>query len=105
MLCPDCVDAAAEAIGKEAAGRAIERIAQLHERETRLAQNMNRLLERMGDRGQCRGCRATIYWIRHKPSAQNPAGVATPYDFDGQNHFISCPARDQFRRPKAQGAR
>lgn len=50
------------------------------------------LLMQIADVGTCKGCPATIYWVRHKN------GVRTPYDADGTNHFVTCPSRDRFKR-------
>lgn len=46
----------------------------------------------------CRGCEATIYWIR------TPAGKQMPVDPDGTPHFATCPQAYQFSR-KSSGAR
>lgn len=44
--------------------------------------------------GTCRGCRQRIAWT------ETPAGKQAPLDPDGTNHFVTCPERERFRRPK-----
>lgn len=53
---------------------------------------MNRLLQSVGDKGECRGCRAVIYWVTHRN------GKKVPYTPAGLNHFIDCPAAKDFKR-------
>jgi hypothetical protein len=50
------------------------------------------LVSAVGQRGTCRGCGDSIFWVRH----QN--GKATPYTADGFNHFIDCQAAGRFRK-------
>lgn len=50
------------------------------------------LLRRVGDVQRCKGCNATIYWVRH--SNDRP----TPYDPTGEIHFATCPKADQFKK-------
>ena len=54
------------------------------------------LLVNVGERRNCRGCAAPIYWITHRN------GKKTPYDAEGEtagvNHFVTCPRREQFKR-------
>jgi len=54
------------------------------------------VLEHVGKKGTCDGpnCRAAIYWVTHTNGRQ------TPYTEAGLNHFVDCPARDQFARKK-----
>lgn len=65
------------------------------------------LVQRAGRVGVCRGCNAEVHWLQHigAPSGHSArrraAGTWTPYDANGRNHFINCPAKEQFRR---QGA-
>jgi hypothetical protein len=92
-LCDDCRPRAVEAIGLEAGGRAIHRLAQLHQAEARIEE----LVERIGSAGVC-GCGKEIYWLRHRN------GVNAPYDRNGVNHFATCPKRGEYRRrAKAHG--
>ncbi|MHB8398410.1 MAG: hypothetical protein ACYDCI_05675 [Candidatus Limnocylindrales bacterium] len=42
--------------------------------------------------GACRSCRAPVMWC------VTPAGKRAPVDPDGQNHFITCPDRDAWRK-------
>ena len=108
-FCAECVLIAADALGKEAAARAIERLAEYHqlrvELRTRLTEQQKRthdLLLQVGETGVCKGCAAAIIWIRHKPNRRHPQGALAPYDYDGVNHFVTCPQSAQFR--KAKGA-
>jgi hypothetical protein len=41
---------------------------------------------------ECRSCHAVIFW------GQTPNGRRAPFDPDGQNHFVTCPDRRQWRR-------
>jgi hypothetical protein len=41
---------------------------------------------------QCRSCHAVIFW------GETPKGRRAPFDPDGQNHFMTCPDRQQWRR-------
>jgi hypothetical protein len=59
-----------------------------------LRASITRLLGNIGDHGLCKGCASPITWVRHKN------GIATPYDGDGANHFISCVERERFRKQK-----
>lgn len=51
---------------------------------------MTTLLHNIGNQAKCSGCKASIYWVRHKNNKY------TPYDPSGLNHFISCPVADRF---------
>jgi hypothetical protein len=51
------------------------------------------LLKNIGDRGVCRGCAASIFWVTHRN------GKKTPYDPSGLNHFISCVKAKDFKAP------
>jgi len=51
------------------------------------------LLKHVGEEGTCRGCGASIFWVRHI-GKERPV----PYDPDGLNHFATCPRADQFRK-------
>lgn len=62
--------------------------------EETMRKNMVELLMRVGSVDSCRGCSRTIYWVRHAN------GHNAPYTEAGLNHFIDCPQRDQFKRPK-----
>lgn len=42
--------------------------------------------------GMCGGCGAEIYWIIHRN------GRRVPYTVRGLNHFVDCPAREDFRK-------
>jgi hypothetical protein len=53
---------------------------------------MHTLLSHVGRPDNCRGCNAPIYFVRHLN------GKFTPYSADGENHFIACPNRDEFKR-------
>ena len=51
-----------------------------------------------GEPGNCRGCRAPIYWVPTK------TGKTAPYNLDGLSHFADCPKSDRFRKPKGTAA-
>lgn len=55
------------------------------------------LLKNVGEPGNCEGCKEAIYWLVHRN------GKHAPYNFDGSNHFITCPMADKFRRAKEHG--
>jgi len=55
-------------------------------------------LNRLGDVGECRGCRATVWWV---PTIN---GRRAPYSAGGLNHFADCPKAGQFRRRPRPGA-
>lgn len=59
-------------------------------------QAMIDLLWNVGNSAHCNGCGAGIFWITHKN------GKKTPYTPAGLNHFVDCPASQQFRKPKAE---
>lgn len=44
----------------------------------------------------CRGCRQTIYFVRHRVS-----GSLTPYTKEALNHFVNCPESKQFKKAAA----
>lgn len=66
-------------------------------------------------RAECRGCKATVYWITTaagkqmqvdcdveggvRPSTGTaPLGGVAYYPGKGVSHFVTCPMRDAFRR-------
>lgn len=51
-----------------------------------------KLLNLVGTPGVCRGCEASVFWVRHLN------GANTPYDPSGLNHFVSCPKSADFKR-------
>jgi len=53
---------------------------------------MASLLKVVGDVGECRGCGATIWWIKTR------TGTAAPYTVAGVSHFADCPKSAEFRR-------
>jgi len=53
---------------------------------------MESLLRNIGDPGECRACHALIFWVKHRN------GRKTPYTPAGLNHFVDCPAREEFKR-------
>lgn len=59
-----------------------------------LRETVGRLLTAVGDKGQCRGCGAEIWWLVHRN------GKKVPYTAAGLNHFIDCPNAKDFKRPK-----
>lgn len=58
------------------------------------AKRFRRLLAQIGDRAQCKGCNAEIYWVKHIN------GKNAPYTPEGLNHFSTCPRAADFRRPR-----
>lgn len=46
----------------------------------------------LGDPARCKGCGATIWYIRHAN------GKHVPYTRDGLNHFADCPKAQRFRK-------
>jgi len=54
-----------------------------------------RLLQLVGAAGQCAGCGAAIYWLRHVKTNK-----CAPYNPDGTSHFSNCPQAARFRRRK-----
>lgn len=54
--------------------------------------NITRLLTAVGDKGQCKGCGAEIWWLTHKNGRK---GI---YDPDGTSHFVTCPEATRFKR-------
>lgn len=58
-----------------------------------LAAETRKLLELIGDQGNCRSCGAAGYWVRHRPS-----GASCLYLVDGRPHFATCPHAKQWRR-------
>ncbi len=55
------------------------------------SQAMKKLLAQISDQGLCRGCQARIFWVTHNN------GKKVPYTSAGLNHFVNCPAREQFK--------
>jgi hypothetical protein len=53
---------------------------------------LDRLLKAIGDPGICRGCTASILWVRHRN------GVKAPYNPDGVNHFATCSKAKAFQK-------
>lgn len=64
-------------------------------REEQLLDNIAHLLNQIGDRGTCKGCGNTIYWVQHLN------GKRTPYTREAGNHFIDCVAAKDFRKAGA----
>jgi hypothetical protein len=79
-----------ENIGTDAA----ERIRQLSQDLSAATALMTNLLGHIGERMQCRGCHAEIYFVVHRN------GRRTPYDPTGINHFITCPHAADFKKTK-----
>jgi hypothetical protein len=52
---------------------------------TKVLKNIEALMQVMdAERARCKGCSATLYFIRHAN------GRLTPYDADGTNHLTTC---------------
>lgn len=56
-----------------------------------LRANIARLLPLIGDEGECKGCSARIWWVRHKN------GKVAPYTDTGLNHFADCKVANRFK--------
>lgn len=50
----------------------------------------------LAQRGECRGCKAEIWWVRN-PVTEKPH----PWNADGTSHFATCPNGPAFRKKKA----
>jgi len=50
------------------------------------------LIKQIGSPGTCRGCGASIYWVKHH------TGRTAPYSPMGLNHFAECPNAKAFRK-------
>jgi hypothetical protein len=57
-----------------------------------IRKHLQPLLSAIGDKGQCKGCGAVVYWVVHKN------GKKSPYTVNGTNHFIDCPQAGRFKR-------
>jgi len=55
---------------------------------------IKKLLDLVGDIGECKGCGREVWWVVHKN------GKKAPYTRTALNHFIDCPNADQFRKKK-----
>lgn len=67
-------------------GRLLEEVRWQRKTVLALVKNMS------GGSTKCRGCEASIYWVK------NHEGKAYPVTELGLNHFADCPAREQFKR-------
>lgn len=63
-----------------------------HECVVALLNAVGLILHNVGDEGKCRGCQARIFWVTHKN------GKKVPYTGAGLNHFVDCPAAEQFKK-------
>lgn len=43
-------------------------------------------------KGECKKCKAIIYFVTHKNGKQ------APYTLEGSNHFADCPAAKDFKK-------
>lgn len=97
VICPRC-DLAhpPTTIPDELIDVAEKRRLELEDCLSRQATAMRVLLGNVGKRGSCDGpnCGRTIYWVTHYN------GKAVPYTEAGLNHFVDCPDRERFKRPK-----
>jgi hypothetical protein len=58
-----------------------------------LEERIRRLLELAAEETRCcKACGALLFFVRHNN------GKRAPYTVDGLNHFINCPAAQQFKR-------
>jgi hypothetical protein len=62
----------------------------------------------MSEAGTCRGCNAPIYWVVTAAGKRAPLDRAVTVVIDDAgashaghlSHFVTCPARDQFRKAR-----
>lgn len=59
------------------------------------AEVMKRLIDLIGNQSTCRACERVIFFVRHRN------GKEVPYTSSGLNHFIDCPAAQQFKKAKS----
>lgn len=60
--------------------------------------NLRALLDHVAvRRGFCKGpnCGAALWFVQHADT-----GALTPYEMSGLNHFVTCPDRERFKRPR-----
>jgi hypothetical protein len=72
-------------------------IAQHHQtlaEHERVLKAVSILLHSVADEAVCKGCPATIFWVRHRN------GKSAPYNADGTNHFVTCPKSKLFKKTK-----
>lgn len=58
-----------------------------------LRSNVEGLLKQISIPKRCEGCGAVMYFVHHRSNDK-----VVPYTADGLNHFVDCPAREQFRK-------
>ena len=62
-----------------------------------IEERMERLLRLVAEELRpCKSCGADLAFVRH-----HKTGKLSPYTMDGVNHFVNCPAAEEFRRRKA----
>jgi len=54
--------------------------------------NFEKLLPVIGEKGECRGCGAEIYWVHTKNMKKMPVTIK------GLSHFADCPQAKDFRK-------
>jgi hypothetical protein len=74
--------------------RLVEVHHKLMEEHQRILKAVASVMHLIGEASTCKGCPATIYWVRHRN------GKLAPYDADGTNHFITCPKSKLFKKVK-----
>lgn len=62
--------------------------------ETTPEQKMSNLLKLLGNPGECRGCKAGIWWTVTR------AGKNMPINSDGTTHWATCPNVRDFKTKK-----
>jgi len=65
-----------------------------------LEERMAKLLDQIGDRSQCRGCGADIWWVLTKNKKPNGEHKKFPVSQAFISHFADCPASDRFRKKR-----
>lgn len=77
-------------------GRMYTAVAELPSIEQRMATILNLVAEEIRP---CKSCAIQLAFVRHRN------GKVAPYTLDGINHFINCPAAEEYRRKKAAADR
>jgi len=55
--------------------------------------NVERLLNLVGTKTECKGCGADMWWVKHEKT-----GKTAPYNSEALNHFADCPKAGRFKK-------
>lgn len=61
-----------------------------------IKEKLRKLLNHVGNPGQCRKCPAQVYWVTSKN------GRPSPVNADGTSHFANCPGARQVKLEQQQ---